>query len=384
MSIYFEPIRIALIIFMLLGFLLIIPWLIYNYRKYGYLSIWQSLVVYSFAYYMLTAFFLVILPLPATRDTCSMQPADTVHYSLIPFTFLKDIISGSSVVLSQPSTYIRLLTQTAFIQAVFNFLLLLPFGVYLRYFFNKRLHWKKAFGLGFALSLFYEVTQITGIYGIYNCPYRIFDVDDLLLNSTGALFGFLLAPILLALFPSQESVLAKAEHKMKSVPPLSQLLAVMIDYFLIKLSWTFTFGFFIKNDFIEFVYTIFAFFIVFSVVPLLGNGKTLGTRFMRFRLVKVSDDQHLWSALLKRTVALLFPIMLIYFSRMFTHMNIDMDSAFYAYHAWASVIILVFQIVMWSVFFLHAIIVLIKGGKRNFYFDHVAKLHPEKEKTNLN
>src|SRR5690625_2449581 len=156
MSIYFEPIRIALIIVMLLGFLLIIPWLIYSYRKYGYVSMWQSLVVYSFAYYMLTAFFLVILPLPATRDTCSMQPADTVHYSLIPFRFIKDILSGSSVVLSQPSTYIRLLTQSAFIQALFNFLLLILFGVDLRYFFIQRLYWKQSFGLGFVLSLFFD------------------------------------------------------------------------------------------------------------------------------------------------------------------------------------------------------------------------------------
>src|SRR5690625_3520568 len=215
LSIYFEPIRIALIIFIFLGFLLMIPWLIYIYRKYGYVSIWQSIVVYSFAYYMLTALFLVLLPLPTTSDTSSMQPADTVHYSLIPFTFMKDIISGSSIVLSQPSTYIRLLTQSAFVQAVFNFLLLMPFGVYLRYFLNKRHHWKKVFGLGFTLSLFYEVTQITGIYGIYNCPYRIFDVDDLLLNSTGALFGFLLAPILLALFASRKSVEAKGEELQK-------------------------------------------------------------------------------------------------------------------------------------------------------------------------
>ena len=378
MSIYFEPIRIALIIFIFLGFLLIIPWLIYSYRKYGYVSIWQSLVVYSFAYYMLTAFFLVILPLPATRDTCSIQPADTLHYSLIPFYFIKDVISGSSIVLSQPSTYIRLLTQGAFIQAVFNFLLLLPFGVYLRYFFNKRLHWKRAFGLGFALSLFYEVTQITGIYGIYNCPYRIFDIDDLLLNSTGALSGFLLAPILLALFPSQESVLAKSEQKIQSVPPLSQLLAVMIDYLLIKLSWTFTFGLLINNDFIEFIYTILAFFIVFSIIPLFWDGKTPGTQFMRFKLAKMNHDQHVRVAFLKRTIALLFPVILIYFSKMFKHMEIDMDSPFYPYHVWASVAILMILILMGCAFFLHAIIVLIKGGKRNFYFDHVANLQPKK------
>src|SRR5699024_2137695 len=141
--------------------------------------------------------------------------------------------------------------------AVFNFLLLMPFGVYLRYFFNHRGFWKKALGLGVSLSLFYEITQITGIYGIYNCTYRIFDVDDLLLNSTGALIGFLLSPILLDLFQSRKSVEAKGEElrKVKYVSPLSQLVSIMTDYLVIKLSWTFTLGLFIMDGFIEFIYT---------------------------------------------------------------------------------------------------------------------------------
>src|SRR5699024_10431968 len=85
----------------LVGFILIIPWLIYSYRKYGYFSLWESIVAYSFIYYMLTALFLVLLPLPATRDTCSLQPSDTVHYTLVPFNFIKDIISSSFVVFFQ-------------------------------------------------------------------------------------------------------------------------------------------------------------------------------------------------------------------------------------------------------------------------------------------
>lgn len=92
--------------------------------------------------------------------------------------------------------------------------------------------------MGFALSLFFEITQLTGIYGIYNCAYRIFDVDDLILNSTGSLFGFLVAPVILALFPSRKSLIAKGEKMLESqfAPPLSQLVAIFIDYLLIKIS----------------------------------------------------------------------------------------------------------------------------------------------------
>ena len=43
--------------------------------------------------------------------------------------------------------------------------------------------------LGFGLSLIIELTQITGIWGIYPCAFRKFDVDDLLLNTLGVALG---------------------------------------------------------------------------------------------------------------------------------------------------------------------------------------------------
>src|SRR5699024_12660 len=123
---------------------------------------------------------------------------------------------------------------------------------------------------------FFEITQITGIYGIYNCPYRIFDVDDLILNSTGALLGFLVSPVILALFPSRKSLIDKGEKMQKShfVPPLSQLVAISIDYLLIKVSWILIVGLLPTIGFLEFIYTTFGFIIVYFVVPLFWNGKT--------------------------------------------------------------------------------------------------------------
>ncbi len=48
-----------------------------------------------------------------------------------------------------------------------------------------------AAGLGY--SLFLEIAQGTGLFGIYPCPYRSFDVDDLITNTLGALAGAALA-----------------------------------------------------------------------------------------------------------------------------------------------------------------------------------------------
>ncbi len=47
--------------------------------------------------------------------------------------------------------------------------------------------------VGFATSLLIETTQGTGVWGLYACPFRLFDVDDLLTNTVGALVGSLLS-----------------------------------------------------------------------------------------------------------------------------------------------------------------------------------------------
>jgi hypothetical protein len=49
---------------------------------------------------------------------------------------------------------------------------------------------------GFALSLSIEVSQLTGIFGLYPCAYRQFNVDDLMLNTSGVAAGFLAGRLL--------------------------------------------------------------------------------------------------------------------------------------------------------------------------------------------
>lgn len=56
---------------------------------------------------------------------------------------------------------------------------------------TARLRVALLFGAG--LSLGVELTQLTGIWGLYPCAYRQFDVDDLILNVTGVAAGFLAA-----------------------------------------------------------------------------------------------------------------------------------------------------------------------------------------------
>ena len=73
----------------------------------------------------------------------------------------------------------------------------MPLGCFVRMLWGRGVVVSTATGL--AVSAMIETTQITGVWGIYPCPYRVFDVDDLLANTSGALLGAVLVSLLLQL-----------------------------------------------------------------------------------------------------------------------------------------------------------------------------------------
>lgn len=104
---------------------------------------------------------------------------------LRPFQFVHDILdypAGSAGELS---------LDPAVMQVALNVMLFVPLGLFVR------LLWRRGFAVatvvGFALSLAIETTQVTGVWGLYPCSYRLFDMGDLMANTAGALLGGLLS-----------------------------------------------------------------------------------------------------------------------------------------------------------------------------------------------
>src|SRR5699024_9069950 len=181
-----------------------------------------------------------------------------------------------------------------FLTAFLNVLILLPLGVYMRYFFKKTMTIPRTVLVGFLVSLFFEITQITGLYGIYTCPYRLFDVNDLLLNTTGAVFGFILAPLIWALFPSEEKVLEKSQRIREEavIKPLQIFMGIIVDILIVSISWSILTLFArLENPIIHFLFIVVGMFILQFVIPLLTKGTTLGTKMLRFKLRKVTTDK---------------------------------------------------------------------------------------------
>ncbi|WP_422659193.1 VanZ family protein [Paenibacillus sp. EC2-1] len=272
---YLFPISYAFLTFPIAALLCALPILILQYRKHGYFNKIRGLLLYLFLLYLMNAFYLVILPLPSSRHN---EPMDVASYmQWIPLNFINDIVAETKVVWSQPSTYVRLLKERALLQVVFNILLVVPFGMFVRYYLRKG--WAICLAASFGLSLFFEVTQLTGIYGIYDYPYRLFDVDDLLLNTLGGMLGYAIASWMSTHIPRLNRLHAEVDLSQKRVSYTRRLIAFGIDWLLLM-------------PVVLLLYVLrvpLAYFMVttvyFIIIPYLKEGKTLGKSFVRIRIV---------------------------------------------------------------------------------------------------
>ena len=136
MEVYKIPIEFAFIVFPFIAFILTIPFLIHQYRKYGGIPILKSACFYSLILYLICAYFLVMLPLPDIADVAKMTgPKTQLHL----FQFVKDIMLTVNFDISGITDVINILKSPTVYIVLFNIVLTLPLGVYLRYFFKNEI-----------------------------------------------------------------------------------------------------------------------------------------------------------------------------------------------------------------------------------------------------
>ncbi|TXK09486.1 VanZ family protein [Microbacterium hatanonis] len=160
------------------GFLLFVPFVAVSYRRRGRLTagravLWALALVYFWAIWTYT-----LLPLP---DPDTMRCAGV---NLDIWAFIDDVRGAAR----RPGPFV---TDPAILQLVLNVLLFVPLGFFLRVLGGRGILVALLVGLG--TSAFVETTQVTGVWGIHPCAYRVFDVDDMLTNTLGAVAGSLFA-----------------------------------------------------------------------------------------------------------------------------------------------------------------------------------------------
>lgn len=233
MFIYLNTIKLSLLIFIFVAFLITFPITFFEYRRYGFFNIKKACIVFSLIFYLQTVFLLTSLPLPPLLDLPRFQYNPLEHMQIIPFKFIRDLFH----VLSSGPINQTVFSPTLY-ENLFNLIMLVPLGIYLRAFFG--LSFKKVFLLSFLFSLFLELTQLTGIYFIYPIPYRLFDVDDLILNTLGALIGYGMSPLFHFISINQSKQLLKSQSLMNQpASMMPQYVSMISDYILFNLISTF-------------------------------------------------------------------------------------------------------------------------------------------------
>ncbi len=270
-----------------LAFLLFVPYVARQYHRRGEVGVGHAALSFAALVYALALIGYVVLPLPQiTPGFCARGGAGV---QLRPLQFVQDIRAGIDGGGAR-----ELLRNTALLQVSFNVLLFVPLGMLARHLFRRRVITATALGPG--VSIIVECTQLTGDWFLYPCAYRLFDVDDLLANSVGALVGAIIAPVL-RLVPGQPAESALAGATPRPVTVFRRLLGMVCDLLLF-----YVIGFALNAAYVLAVYTftreppdeaagfasiptLLAFWlpvlVLFVAVPLFGGGASLGQRIVR-------------------------------------------------------------------------------------------------------
>ena len=300
MNAYSIPIKFAIITFPFIAFILTIPFLIYQYRKYGAIPILKSIIFYSFILYLITAYYMVMLPLPSIEY---VKKLNTPYTQLVPFQFIKDITATVSFDVTNFKDIINIFSHSTIYVVVFNFILTLPFGVYLKYYFNKK--WYQTIIYSFLFSLFFELTQLSGLYGIYPRPYRLFDVDDLIINTLGVFFGHLITPLLTIFLPTQKELESISYKKGEKVTLLRRIFAFLIDIFFITIINVIV-SILLYSSKAFFYSGLISILIYYICVPLIGNGKTIGKKILRIDITSINGNKKWYLIFIRYMILILF------------------------------------------------------------------------------
>ncbi|MCO1579523.1 VanZ family protein [Crossiella sp. SN42] len=276
-TLYVQNIQTGLLYFVIVGFALLIPVVVFHYVRFGRVDPRRSFVLYAALMYGLVLLALVFMPFPPLDSVCTGRQST----QFTPFQFLADI--QTELAKHGQSGFLAGLTSKSMLSFVFNIALFVPLGVLLRKVYGLQRRWVVA--IGSVASLLIEITQLTGNFGIYPCPYRLFDVDDLVANTLGAALGGLIAPAALIvpkLLPPNE---VRALADSTSLP--RQIVGYGLDMIAVGLiafaAHTFTGS---EPVFLSFA----SYLLVRIVLPLLDQGYTPGGRLLKFKVRKANGS----------------------------------------------------------------------------------------------
>ncbi|KAB7790975.1 VanZ family protein [Bifidobacterium leontopitheci] len=211
-SSFSAPFLVSVALWPFASFLLTVPVLAMLYHRDNRLGFGAALSAYGTVLYAIGLLCFTLYPMPA--EPAAYCATHHLTPQLDPVQFVADIRSDG---------------VTAILQIVMNVVFFMPLGFIVRRVFRR--HLPTALIGGFLASLMVETLQLTGLLGIFPCSYRLFDVDDLIWNTSGALIGYALALLFDRIFPQRQADTATVTQP----GFVRRFIAFLIDYGLAML-----------------------------------------------------------------------------------------------------------------------------------------------------
>ncbi len=187
----------SLLLFLALSPALVAPFLAVVYRRYRYPAPGPTLLAVGTGLYACGLVAFTTFPLPEAPEDFCTERAAVDYWQLTPGSSLGDVLDQAREV-----GLVSTLSSGVFLQVAFNVVFFVPLGFFVAYWLRRGVGAALLAGLG--VSLLIEVTQGTGLWGIYPCPYRLADVDDLITNTGGALIGWAIGVLVWRVLPLRD------------------------------------------------------------------------------------------------------------------------------------------------------------------------------------
>lgn len=165
-----------------LGTMALILYILFDFLRNKSKNLLPRIVFYSFVFYMCVVLQLI-------TGGISIPPSDRLlgaRFQVIPFEFVADLVGK----LDDYGLGYRFLTALKLY--FFNFIMLMPFGVYLAIYFRVKA-FKKSVLIILALTLGIEILQAILSESRLLMSSRTTSIDDVILNTAGATIAYVLS-----------------------------------------------------------------------------------------------------------------------------------------------------------------------------------------------
>ncbi len=272
-------------------------------------SLPQKIGIYLFFLFLTIDIGLVFFPFPEITPSFCLSHSDVTHWRFIPFQFLADIATYAEN--NQLHWINYFLYNQSFLQVIFNFFLILPLGFLGSLVFKWK--FRKTLIYSFFLTVIFEILQWSALLWILDCPYRFFDIDDIMMNIAWAIVWWAITlPFRKDMFhwmKEKENKIKKNNHFIR------RLFAFSIDISLSKIVSLYLVSSIATLSFSQNIATIisdfFIYFIYFVLVAYTFHGKTLGKYLFWLKVSTKEEKRPSITQLFIRSIPIIFILPLL-------------------------------------------------------------------------